>query len=178
VNAAASEPIEIAALTAGDPGILAELAALLVSTVAAGGSVGFMHPLAASDAKGFWRRSLAAGARDERVVLGARCEGRLIATVTLLFAPWPNQPHRAEIAKLMTSPAHRGRGVASALMARAERIALSRGRTLLTLDTAEEDGAAVFYERLGYVRAGCIPGFALKPSGGETGTLIYYKRLG
>lgn len=156
---------------------IAELAALLMATVASGGSVSFMHPLSRADAEAFWRDSLAAAERGERILLGARSERRIVASVTLMFAPWPNQPHRAEIAKLMTAPEHRGRGIARALMLEAERLALARGRTLITLDTAEEDGAGAFYERAGYIRVGSIPGYALKPHGGLTGTVIYYKQL-
>ena len=168
--------IDIAPLIC-EPATIAELAQLLVATVAAGGSVSFMHPLSRADAEAFWRGSLAAAERGERIVLGGRVAGRIVATVTLMFAPWPNQPHRAEVAKLMTAAEHRGRGIARALMAEAERAAAERGRTLITLDTAEEDGAAGFYERLGYVRAGLIPGYALKPHGGLTGTIFYFKRV-
>ena len=118
------------------------LAEMLVEVVAHGGSVSFMHPLASADAKAFWTGSLAAAQAGDRVVLGAREDGRLVATVTLLLDCPPNQPHRAEIAKLMTRVHARGRGLARALMLEAERIAVARGRTLITLDTAEEDGAA------------------------------------
>jgi ribosomal protein S18 acetylase RimI-like enzyme len=102
----------------------------------------------------------------------------LAGTVTLLLEWPPNQPHRAEIAKLMTRPSHRGRGVAAALMRAAEAQAVQRARTLLVLDTATEGGAAGLYERLGWSLAGEIPDFALKPHGGLTGTLIYWKRIG
>jgi ribosomal protein S18 acetylase RimI-like enzyme len=111
-------------------------------------------------------------------VLGAFDDGALVATVTLLLDCPPNQPHRAEIAKLMTRVSHRGRGIARALMLEAERIAVERGRTLLTLDTAEEDGAAALYEGLGFIRAGLIPDYAYKPHGGLTGTILYFKRIG
>ena len=77
----------------------------------------------------------------------------------------------------MTLPSARGRGVARALVRDAERIAVQRGRTLLTLDTAAEDGAAGFYERLGYCKVGAIPDYALKPHGGLVATIIYFKRL-
>jgi ribosomal protein S18 acetylase RimI-like enzyme len=98
--------------------------------------------------------------------------------VTLDLDTPQNQPHRADIAKLMTAMRWRGRGVARALMIEAERLAALRERTLLTLDTAEEDGAAGLYERLGFEFAGAIPGYALKPQGGLTGTRIYFKRIG
>lgn len=154
------------------------LADLLVETVAAGGSVSFMHPLAPEAAKAFWEKSLAAAARGERVVLGA-WDGRvLVGTVTLLLDFPPNQPHRAEIAKLMTSVEHRGRGVGTRLMWAAERLAVEKRRSLLVLDTAAEEGASGLYEKLGFTLVGEIPDYALKPHGGLTGTLIYWKRIG
>ena len=153
------------------------LAAMLVEVVAAGGSVSFMHPLAPEVAADFWTRSLAEADAARRVVLGAWRGGELAATLTLDLATPPNQPHRADLAKMMTRVAHRGHGLARLLVIEAERIATARGRALLTLDTAEEDGAAGFYEKLGYVRAGLIPDYAFKPHGGLTGTILYYKRL-
>src|SRR6266567_1554825 len=152
------------------------LAALLVETVAAGGSVSFMHPLSADAAHEFWRKSLAAAARGERALLGAWDGGALVGTVTLLLDCPPNQPHRAEIAKLMTRISHRGRGVASALMRAAERMAVERKRTLLVLDTASDGGASGLYERLGFQLAGVIPDYAFKPHGELSGTMIYWKR--
>ncbi len=162
---------------AATPETRAMLAALLVETVAHGGSVSFMHPLAPDAAHAFWDGSLAAAARGERIVFGAWDGDELVGTVTLLLDLPPNQPHRAEIAKMMTRVSHRGRGIATALLRAAEAAAIARGRSLLVLDTATEDGAAGLYERLGYTRAGEIPDFALKPHGGLTGTLIYWKRL-
>jgi ribosomal protein S18 acetylase RimI-like enzyme len=154
------------------------LSDILIETVADGGSVSFMHPLAPEAAEAFWSTALSAAGRGERVVLGAWDNGVLVGTVTLLLDCPPNQPHRAEIAKLMVRPAHRGRGFAAALMRAAEAAAVERGRSLLVLDTAEEGGAAGLYEGLGYQRVGLIPDYALKPHGGLTGTLIYFKRIG
>lgn len=150
---------------------------ILVETVASGGSVGFMHPLALETADAFWLQSLASADRGERIVLGAFDADTLVGTVTLLLDFPPNQPHRAEIAKMMTRLSHRGRGVAKALMRAAERIAAERGRTLLVLDTAVEDGASGLYEGLGFQLTGIIPDYALKPRGGLTGTMIYWKRI-
>ena len=144
--------------------------------MANGGSVSFMHPLAPQTAEQFWRDSLASADRGERIVLGAFDGENLIGTVTLLLALPPNQPHRAEIAKMMTRVSHRGRGVAKTLMRTAEHMAVERGRTLLVLDTAVEDGASRLYESLGFKLAGVIPDYALKPHGGLTGTMIYWKR--
>ena len=87
-------------------------------------------------------------------------------------------PHRAEIAKLMTGRDHRGKGVATRLMREAEKLAVEKGRTLLVLDTASKEGASGLYEKLGFTLTGEIPDFALKPHGGLTGTLIYWKRIG
>ena len=111
-------------------------------------------------------------------MLGAWADDRIVGTVTLLLDLPPNQPHRAEIAKMMTLPAFRGRGIATSLMGMAEALAGERGRTLLVLDTATEEGASGFYERLGFVFAGEIPDYALKPHGGLTGTRLYWKRIG
>jgi len=160
------------------PLIRAALSELLVETVASGGSVSFMHPMSLGDADAFWNDSLAAAARGERIVLGAFDGEALVGTVTLLLNLPPNQPHRAEIAKMMTRVSHRHRGVATALMQAAETDAIARGRTLLVLDTAVADGASKLYERLGFQLTGIIPDYALKPHGGLTGTMIYWKRIG
>jgi ribosomal protein S18 acetylase RimI-like enzyme len=159
------------------PEVRAALSEILIETVAHGGSVSFMHPLSIEAADAFWAGSLAAAARGERIVLGAFAGALLVGTVTLVLDLPPNQPHRAEIAKMMTRVSHRGRGIASALMQTAEQLAAERGRTLLVLDTASEGGASGLYERLGYQLTGEIPDFALKPHGGLTGTKIYWKRL-
>jgi ribosomal protein S18 acetylase RimI-like enzyme len=168
---------EIKPLSAS-PDIHAMLSEILIEAVANGGSVSFMHPLSPDMAVAFWDGALEAAARHERIVLGAWDGEVLAATVTLLLDCPPNQPHRAEIAKLMTRVTHRGRGLAAALMRAAEAVAIERGRTLLVLDTATEGGASGLYEGLGFKLTGEIPDYALKPHGGLTGTLIYWKRIG
>ncbi len=169
--------IEISELSASSK-LCKMLSDLLMETVANDGSVSFMHPLQSEMADAFWSDALAAATRGERVVLGARDGEMLVGTVTLLLNCPPNQPHRAEIAKLMTCLSHRGRGVAASLMQAAEDLAVMRGRTLLVLDTATDGGASTLYERLGFTLAGEIPDYALKPHGGLTGTKIYWKRIG
>jgi ribosomal protein S18 acetylase RimI-like enzyme len=168
--------IEIKALSPS-PEIRAMLSEILIETVANGGSVSFMHPLSPEAAEAFWSNSLSAAGRGERIILGAFDGESLIGTVTLLLDLPPNQPHRAEIAKMMTRVSHRHRGIATALLREAERIAIAHGRWLLVLDTAEDEGAAGLYERMGFKLTGVIPDYALKPHGGLTGTLIYWKRL-
>lgn len=160
------------------PTIRRALSELLIETVASGGSVSFMHPLSPDDADAFWQDSLAAAVRGERIVLGAFDGDNLISTVTLLLKLPPNQPHRAEIAKMMTRVTHRNRGVATALLRAAEALAIGHGRTLLVLDTAVDDGAAPLYEKQGFQLSGIIPDYALKPHGGLTGTMIYWKKIG
>jgi ribosomal protein S18 acetylase RimI-like enzyme len=168
--------IQIKALSSS-PEICAMLSEMLIETVANGGSVSFMHPLSQTAAEAFWSNSLSAAERGERIVLGAFDGAKLIGTVTLLLDLPPNQPHRAEIAKMMTRVNHRHRGIATALLREAEQLAIARGRWLLVLDTAEDEGAAGLYERLGFQLTGVIPDYAFKPHGGLTGTLIYWKRL-
>jgi ribosomal protein S18 acetylase RimI-like enzyme len=159
------------------PAIRRALGELLVETVAGGGSVSFMHPLPLATAETFWMDSLASASRGERIVLGAFDGDTPIATVTLLLNLPPNQPHRAEIAKMMTRTSHRHRGVATALLHEAERLAIQCGRTLLVLDTAVDEGASGLYEKMGFELSGIIPDYALKPHGGLTGTMIYWKRI-
>jgi hypothetical protein len=168
--------IRIAPLT-DLPQIRAALSGLLVETVANGGSVSFMHPLPLEAADAFWRDSLSSAARGERIVLGAFDGDDLVATVTLLLNLPPNQPHRAEIAKMMTRVSHRHRGIATSLMRAVETLARELGRVLLVLDTAVDDGASALYERLGFNLTGVIPDYAFKPHGGLTGTNIYWKRI-
>ena len=154
------------------------LSEILIETVANGGSVSFMDPLPSEAADVFWNGALAAAGRDERIILGAWDGDVLAGTVTLLLDCPPNQPHRAEIAKMMTRLSHRGRGIATALLQTAEDLAVKRDRTLLVLDTATDGGAAGLYEKFGFTLAGEIPDYALKPQGGLSGTLIYWKRIG
>jgi ribosomal protein S18 acetylase RimI-like enzyme len=168
--------IEIRAL-GPSPGIGAMLSDMLIETVANGGSVSFMHPLAPETADAFWRDALASAERGERIVFGAFDGENLVGTVTLLLSLPPNQPHRAEIAKMMTRISHRHRGIASALLQAAEHAAVERGRWLLVLDTAVDEGASGLYERMGFKLSGIIPEYALRPHGGLTGTMIYWKRL-
>ena len=169
--------IKISALGVS-PEIRNMLSEILIETVAHGGSVSFMHPLQPEAAHAFWDGALAAAGREERIILGAWDGDVLAGTVTLLLDCPPNQPHRAEIAKMMTRRSHRGRGVATALMRTAEELAIKRKRTLLVLDTATDGGASGLYEKLGFTLAGEIPDYAFKPHGGLSGALFYWKRIG
>jgi ribosomal protein S18 acetylase RimI-like enzyme len=160
------------------PRVIALLGEILTEVVAHGGSVGFMHPLEEEAARTFWSAALKSARLGERVVLGAWDGDVLAGTVSILLNCPPNQPHRAEIAKMMTRVSHRGRGVALELLRAAEGVAAERGRRLLVLDTASDGGASGLYESQGFVYAGEIPDYALKPHGGLTGTRLYWKRIG
>jgi ribosomal protein S18 acetylase RimI-like enzyme len=159
------------------PAIRAMLSELLIEAVANGGSVSFLDPLPLATADKFWESALAAAARGERIILGAFDGDLLIGTVTVVLDLAQNQPHRAEIVKMITRISYRGRGVATALLRRAETMALAQGRTLLVLDTASDGGAAPLYESVGFNLVGEIPDYALKPQGGLTGTKFYWKRI-
>ena len=157
--------------------ISAALSALMIEAVDSGASVSFMHPLTPIDAITFWEQALVCADRGERIVLGAFEGEQLVGTVSALLDTPQNQRHRAEIVKMMTCVSHRGRGIATLLMRSVEAALIERGRTLASLDTADDGGAAGFYEGLGYTRVGSIPDFAFKPYGGLTGATFYYKRL-
>jgi ribosomal protein S18 acetylase RimI-like enzyme len=174
-------PIQITPLTES-PAILAALTTILTEAVAHNASVSFLAPLAPQTAEAFWTQSLQAAANGHRIILGAYHNTALIGptlvgTVTLLLDTPQNQPHRAEIAKLIVRPSHQGQGIAAALMREAEAHAMAAGRTLINLDTATIGGARSLYEKLGYTLTGEIPDYALTPDGILSGTLIYWKRL-
>jgi ribosomal protein S18 acetylase RimI-like enzyme len=151
----------IVALTAEEIAArLGELGALIHACVHDGASVGFVLPFAPADGEAFWRRKVLPSVRDGgAVLLVAQQGGRIVGTVQLDHDTMPNQPHRAEVRKLLVHPACRRQGIAKALMAELERRARGLGRSLLTLDTRTGDTAEPLYASLGYERAGIIPQF-------------------
>lgn len=167
-------PLQIVPATAADRDALA---ALLVETVAGNGSVGFMHPLDPGQALAFWDAALREAGEGGRIVLCARRSGTLLGTGSLVLVSAPSQPHRAELTKVMTTPAARGGGVGAALVAALEQAARARGRRLLTLDASLADGPSAFYRKLGYRTSGDIPEYACKPLGGLAATRIMWKLL-
>ncbi|HET6519840.1 MAG TPA: GNAT family N-acetyltransferase [Geminicoccaceae bacterium] len=172
-------PPEVVALAAPEAGArLRELAAILVDAVEGGASVSFMLPFRHEEALAYWRGLLPAVAAGRTVLLAALIGGAAVGTVQLGLATPPNQPHRADVAKLLVHRRARRRGVGRALMARVEDEARRRGRTLLTLDTLTGGEAERLYLALGYVRAGVIPGYARLPTGPLGDTSIFYKHLG
>jgi ribosomal protein S18 acetylase RimI-like enzyme len=163
--------------SAAGPADVHALAEILVDCVEGGASVGFMLPLTRGRAAAFWHGMLIDAARGERLVLVAEEEtGRAVGTVTLALVAPENQPHRAEITKMLVRRDARHRGTGERLMRAAEAVAASRGKTLLVLDTASAD-AERLYERLSWQRVGTIPNYALGPGGGLVDTVVFYKEL-
>lgn len=155
------------------------LAELLHACVHDGASVGYVLPFSRDDAAGFWRESVfPAVGRGGRIVLVVREGGLAVGTVQLDIDTPPNQPHRAEVRKLLVHPKARRRGLARSLMAELEERARAAGRSLLTLDTRTGDAAEPLYASLGYATTGIIPGYCLDPANGVLdATTIMYKAL-
>ena len=150
---------------------------MLIDCVEGGASVSFMLPITRTTADAFWRSVAESVARGERILLIAEdSPGRIVGTVQMIFAESENQPHRADIAKMLVHRRARKRGVGAALLAAAESAAQDAGRTLLVLDTASDD-AERLYARLGWQRCGVIPDYALLPGGGLCDTTFYYRTL-
>lgn len=169
----------ITALSA--PQILAQLNALsqlLIDCVNDGASVSFMLPMTPAKAQAFWSGVADSVARAERIVLVALDGNQQIAgTVQLILDQPENQPHRADVAKLLVSPGARRQGIAQQLMAELECQAASQNRSVLVLDTATGSGAETFYQQAGWQRVGEIPHYALMPDGVICSTTYYYKHL-
>lgn len=153
------------------------LAEVLVDCVAGGASVSFMQPFTQTDAEAFFRRVIAGVESGDRILLAAFDGDRLVGTVQLLTNMPPNQPHRAEIAKLLVHRGARGQGVGQLLMLEVERQAQEAGKTLLVLDTVTEGAGERLYTRLGWIKVGIIPNYALFPDGTWAATTIFFKSL-
>jgi GNAT superfamily N-acetyltransferase len=162
-----------------DPGEddVAALAGLLVDCVDAGASVSFLAPLAPSTAHRFWRGVAAGVAAGERLLLVAADRHGALGTVQVVLGQPENQPHRADVAKLLVHPRARRRGIGARLVRAAEQAAREHGRSLLVLDTVTGGDAERLYARLGWRRCGVIPGYALDPSGVPCATTVLYREL-
>jgi GNAT superfamily N-acetyltransferase len=153
------------------------LAELLLDSVAGGASIGFMASVTKPEAELFFDKVLTAVERDERILLAAFVDSNLQGTVQIVPSMMPNQPHRADISKLMVHRSVRGKGVASMLMRHAEESARAAGKSVLVLDTCTGTDAERLYLRLGWTRAGIVPQYALFPDGSSCDTVIFWKRL-
>ena len=152
------------------------LADVLIDCVEGGASVSFMHPLTQERAVAFWRRVAHGVVAGERALLVAEDDQGICGTVQLVLDQPENQPHRADLSKLLVHRRARRQGLGAALMQAAEAMARDCNKTLLVLDTASDEAERV-YERLGWVRVGVIPDYALLPQGGFCDTILFYRNL-
>jgi GNAT superfamily N-acetyltransferase len=164
-------------LHAVDDARIEGLADVLIDCVEGGASVSFMHPLTRDRAVAFWTRIAEGVAAGGRALLVAEDEQGLCGTVQLIFDLPENQPHRADLAKMLVHRRARRQGLGTALMRAAEMTAIECGKSLLVLDAVTGGDAEHLYERLGWVRVGVIPGYALMPRGGLCGTTLFYRDL-
>ncbi len=164
-------------LEAIDDAHINALADVLIDCVEGGASVSFMLPLTRDRAAAFWERVARGVAAGERAVFVAEDDHGICGTVQLIFDLPENQPHRADLCKMLVHRRARRRGVGAALIRAAEAAAREHGKTVLVLDAVTHGDAARLYERLGWVRVGDIPNFALMPDGEPCSTTYYYRHL-
>lgn len=174
--AEANEVFTVQRLSAVTEAQVQGLAEVLIDCVAGGASVSFMHPLPAAKALDFWRRTADAVTRGERALLVAEDGAGIAGTVQLILDQPENQPHRADLSKMLVHRRARCRGLGAALLRAAENAARDCGKSLLVLDTASGD-AERLYAKLGWQRCGVIPGYALLPQGGLCDTTVFYRRI-
>ena len=154
------------------------LAAVLVDCVEGGASVSFMTPFTHDEARAFFESVEASVGAGTRLLLAAFLDDQVVGTVQVTAAWPPNQPHRADVAKLLVRRSARNRGIGRLLMEQAEAQAREQGWTLLVLDTVTGDPAERLYERMGWTKVGVIPNFALYPDGRPCDTTVFWKALG
>ena len=172
-----SEQADIVVLdAAAAKAAIGELADVLVDCVEGGASVSFMLPYSRDDAAKFFEKVIGSIAREETVLVAAKLNGRIVGTVQLGIDMPPNQPHRADIKKLLVHRSARNHGIGAKLMERAEHEAKARGRTLLVLDTAGAE-AERLYVRTGWQRVGVVPDYAMWPAGGFCDTTFFWKKI-
>jgi GNAT superfamily N-acetyltransferase len=153
------------------------LASVLIDCVEGGASVSFMHPLTRDRAVAFWRKVARAVAAGERALIVAEDADGICGTVQLIFDLPENQPHRGDLAKMLVHRRARRQGLGAALLTAAEATARECGKTLLVLDAVTGGDAERLYARLGWVRVGAIPGYALMPRGELCSTTVFYRNL-
>jgi GNAT superfamily N-acetyltransferase len=173
-----SENAEIVSLTAPvGASALDELAEVLTDCVAGGASVNFMSSFSLAEARRFFDKVANGVAAGDIVLVAAILGGRIVGTVQLGLDTPPNQPHRADVKKMLVHRSARGRGIGAALMAAIEKEARRRGRWLLVLDTVPGESGHRLYLRAGWQQSGTVPDYALFPDGRLCDTAIMWKRL-
>lgn len=155
-----------------------ELASVLIDCVAGGASVGFTLPLSETKARVFWQDVAESVALGSRTVIVAEQDGRIVGAVQIILTNPDNQPHRAEIAKMLVHRDARQRGLGQRLLEEAETAAAAAGKTLLILDTASGSASERLYLRCGWTKVGEIPNYAVYPDGKTGNSSIFYKTIG
>jgi GNAT superfamily N-acetyltransferase len=174
-----TKSVEIRCLRNPTPREIEQLGDVLIDCVEGGASVSFMWPMTREKADRFWQSSARSAARGERLMIVAEDhDGAIVGTVTVVLNQPENQPHRADVAKMLVHRCARRLGVGAALLSAAEDEALRLGKTLLVLDTVTGGDAERLYVRQGWQRCGEIPLYALWPDGRPCPTTVYYKILG
>ncbi|WP_321869968.1 GNAT family N-acetyltransferase [Burkholderia ubonensis] len=174
-----TEPITIRRVSGDDVTTYIDaLSDVLIDCVEGGASVSFMLPISRDTAARFWRQVADGVVRGERILLVAeRADGRVVGTVQLITALPENQPHRADVAKMLVHRDARRQGVGARLMAAADDAARAAGKAVLVLDTVTGSDAARLYERAGWQRVGDVPNYALMPDGRYCATTFFHKQL-
>lgn len=149
-----------------------QLSELLVQVVNDGASIGFLPAMPLAEATKYWQNVI----NPDVILYVAKINNQIVGSVQLHLCSKQNGTHRAEIAKLITHPAYRRRGIARSLMRQAHADAERQGRSLLVLDTREGDPSNDLYRSMGYIQAGRIPDYAQSASGELDATVIYYKK--
>jgi GNAT superfamily N-acetyltransferase len=167
------ELLDIAAATSAE----ARLADILIACVEAGASVSFMPPLSREKAQAFWHRVATDVGVGKRVLIATWLDGVMVGTGMLDLATAENQPHRAEVQKILVHPSVRRSGLGRRIMQALEQLALQAGRSLLTLDTRAGDAGEALYRSQGWHEAGTIPGYALDVDGSLHDTRLFWKNL-
>ncbi|KVD04127.1 acetyltransferase [Burkholderia ubonensis] len=174
-----TEPITIRRVSGDEvTAYIDALSDVLIDCVEGGASVSFMLPISRDTAARFWRQVADGVIRGERILLVAeRADGRVVGTVQLITALPENQPHRADVAKMLVHRDARRQGVGARLMAAADDAARAAGKAVLVLDTVTGSDAARLYERAGWRRVGDVPNYALMPDGRYCATTFFHKQL-
>ena len=172
-----SDSIAIRRLTTVSDAQVAALAELLIDCVEGGASVSFMHPLPMPRAMDFWRHVADDVHSGARALLVAEDARGIVGTVQLILAQPDNQPHRADLAKMLVHRRGRRKGLGEALMRAAEALGRECGKSLLVLDAVTGGDAERLYAKLGWQRVGVIPNYALMPTGEFCDTTYFYREL-
>lgn len=156
---------------------MGDLAEVLLDCVEGGASVSFMASLTREEAETFFKTVVDEVETGERILLAAFLDSKLVGTVQIILATPPNQPHRADVAKMLVSRAARRQGIAAKLMEHVEVASRAAGKTVLVLDTVTGGAAESLYTKMGWNRVGVIPNYALFPDGSLCDTTYFWKQV-